>query len=884
MAESVRERFRRLEPLLDRALELDGAAREAFLADCATRHPDLIGHLRRALAEDESALPGLGSLAAEAVARQSTDRHNLRAGPWRLVERLGRGGMGTVYLAERADGAFDKRVAIKLLRGQDHLRFKQHLERERQVLARLDHPAIARLVDGGVLPDGQPYLVMELAAGEELHDWVAAHSPSLERRLRVFLEVCAAVGEAHSHLIVHRDLKPSNIRVDGNDRVKLLDFGIAKFLSDEGRPADTRHLALTPAYAAPEQLQGGTVTTRTDIYALGALLHLLLSGRSPHPPFDGNWPALVEAVCGRDCPPASVAAAEGGANALPPRQLRGDLDAIVCRALARDPGARYASAEALAEDVRRHLDGRPVHARPRRWTYLFARWFQRNWVPASLGVALFVLLAGAAAVLGWQSQLFQRERNSALLEARRSEAVRDYLLLMFREAAEGAPQVQDLRARDLLERSASRIETTFGDDAVGRQEVLATLGELFVLLHDYAGAEPMLRRFVALDDGSAGPAARARVLTDLATVELRRGNPQPACEHAAQAVALVADGDGERLALAADALMVRGQCLRLTGDLDGSLAAYQRALDLHRSVLGDDNRRTATAENNLALGLMHAGRYPDAQLHFGRALATLETLGQADSDHAASMLNNLAALALFRGDLAEAEGYFARAIRVRETLGAESAAMSAVLSNYGRVLTLQNRLEAAAEPLARAETLSVRFTGEDSVDTALVRLAAGEHALAAEEWPRAAQLLAAARASLRQRLGEAHPYTARAGQAAGELAAARGDAAPALRELDAAVAVLEQAGPAAARSLAAALCSRAELRLAAGRREPAGEDAERCLALRSSLAGPTSWETAHAQALRDAARGSRDRTAAAKLAAVLGADHPRVLALNRLTR
>ena len=884
MSESVRARFRRLEPLLDRALELEGEEREAFIAECADSQPDLVAHLRRALAADEAALPGLGSLAAEAVRRDSTERHNLRAGPWQLVERLGRGGMGTVYLAERADGAFDKRVAIKLLRGQDDLRFKEHLERERQVLARLDHPSIARLVDGGVLPDGQPYLVMELAPGDELHTWLQAQSPSLERRLQVFLGICAAVGYAHSHLIVHRDLKPTNIRVDARDQPRLLDFGIAKLLDSEASRGDTRHLALTPEYAAPEQLQGGTVTTRTDIYALGALLHLLLTGRSPHPRFDGDWASLVAAVCElpRAAPSLAVAGAEASPLALPARRLRGDLDAIVLRALALEPAQRYGSAEALAEDVRRHLDGRAVHARPQRWTYLFARWFQRNWVPASLGLAAFVLLAGAALLLAWQSRIVASERDAAQREARRSEVVRDYLLLMFREAAEEAPEVQELRARELLERSASRVEAEFAGDPAARQQVLATLGELFVALHDYAGAEPMLRRFIALDDGSAGRAATARVLTDLGTVALRRGNPQEACDHASGALRMLEEGSADRRALAADALMVRGQCLRLTGDMEGSLAAYRQALERHHAVLGARNRRTASAENNLALGLLHAGRYPEAEQHFTSALEILETLGEVESDAAASMLNNLAALSLFRGELHAAEAHFARAIAVREAIGAESAAMAGLLSNYGRVLTLQHRLDQAGAALRRGEELSVRFTGEDSVDTALVRLAVVDHALAAGDAQRAATLLASARAVIDARLGVQHPYAARAAQAAGEVAAAQGNRVAARAGFDRAVTVLEGGGSPLARYLAAALCARAEFALATDARAAAATDAERCLALRRDLAGPTSWETAHAQALLDAAHGSSDRSAIAKVAAVLGERHPKVLALNRM--
>ena len=421
MSDSLRERFRRLEPLLDHALELDGAARAAYVASCAREHPDLAEHLRRALDAEQTTLPGLGSLAAAAVRRDSTNRHNLRVGPWQLLERIGRGGMGSVYRARRADGAFDKEVAVKLLRGGDQLRFKQELEDERRLLARLEHPAIVRLLDGGVLPDGHPWLVMELADGPDLAEWIRHERPALARRLAVFLQLCAAVGHAHSHLLVHRDLKPGNIRIAPGDRAKLLDFGIARLLDRDTGEARTRNLVLTPEFAAPEQLDGGTVSTRTDLYALGALLYLLLAGRAPHAGFDGNWPAWIARVTGSDPPPPSATSGEHG---LPPRVLRGDLDAIVLRALARDPQARYPAADALAEDLRRHLDGRAVQARAGGWWYRFGRWFQRNWLAAGLGLAAFLLLAIATVVLALTAARLAGERDAALRAAAAAQAER----------------------------------------------------------------------------------------------------------------------------------------------------------------------------------------------------------------------------------------------------------------------------------------------------------------------------------------------------------------------------------------------------------------------------------------------------------------------------
>lgn len=390
-------RFQRLEPLIDRALELEDGQREQFLALLAEIHPDLIEDLRRVLLP-EAGLPELGGL-AHAVARdRTTHRGGLRVGSWRLLEKIGQGGMGTVYRAERADGAFEKQVAIKLLRGGD-ARFRQQLERERALLARLDHPGIARLIDGGVLQDDQPWLAMELAAGEDLGAWLRRVRPSLALRLEVFLSVCAAVSHAHAGQVVHRDLKPGNIRVTDDGVVKLLDFGIARLVSPDQLVVGTRQVAVTPEYAAPEQLLGEPITTRVDVHALGALLYLLLTGQQARPRFGGNWVGYLEQI--RDHPPVppSQAATSKPALAVPASSLRGDLDAIVAKAMAWEPTRRYASVADLGADIRRHLAGEPVLAHARTWRYRCSKWWRRYWPLGLLLVAFLLVLGATVAVM-----------------------------------------------------------------------------------------------------------------------------------------------------------------------------------------------------------------------------------------------------------------------------------------------------------------------------------------------------------------------------------------------------------------------------------------------------------------------------------------------------
>lgn len=345
-------RFKRLEPLLDRALELNGAVREQFLALCAEIHPDLIVDLRRALAPPIDVLPDIGAVAASASAAPATDRRGLIVGNWRLIERLGRGGMSTVYRAEcLLPPALQ--AAVKLLRGAD-LAHRDLFERERGLLARLAHPGIARLLDGGGGRDSQPYLVLEIAHGLDLDDWLMQVQPDLPRRLAVLVQIADAVAYAHRSGVMHRDLKPSNVRVDISDRIKLLDFGIGKSL--DATPGATRFHALTPNWAAPEQLLGQATTTATDVYALGALLYLMLTGHGPHPPFTGDWAALVESATQRMPVPPSRVALHDPDTAIRYARRPSALDALASGALEVDPMRRPRSAQAFAEALQACVD------------------------------------------------------------------------------------------------------------------------------------------------------------------------------------------------------------------------------------------------------------------------------------------------------------------------------------------------------------------------------------------------------------------------------------------------------------------------------------------------------------------------------------------------
>ncbi|MFI4954228.1 MAG: serine/threonine-protein kinase, partial [Burkholderiales bacterium] len=379
-----------------------------------------------------------------------------RVGPWQLIAELGRGGMGVVWLAERADGQFEQRAALKLIkRGMDSAAVLARFRRERQILARLEHPHIARLLDGGIADDGLPYFAMEYVQGLPLLRYAAQKNLGLEERIRLFLDICSAVQFAHRQLVVHLDLKPSNVLVTADGTAKLLDFGIAKLFSAEIDDAtwtgDGQNRPLTPAYAAPEQLGGAAVSTATDVYALGAILYELLTSRRPHDLGDAPTREEIRKLLEATSPPLPSKRAPIDAP-VPAKRLRGDLDTVVLTALKREPERRYATVYALVVDLRSYLDGRPIAARRDSVVYRSGKFLGRHRLGAALtGIALVGLFATAIAAL-W-------EAGRAREQARQAETVTGFLIDIFRVAdPKGAPGGARLSAVDVLDAGAQRVD------------------------------------------------------------------------------------------------------------------------------------------------------------------------------------------------------------------------------------------------------------------------------------------------------------------------------------------------------------------------------------------------------------------------------------------
>jgi serine/threonine-protein kinase len=612
------ERFRRQREWFDRALDAaDGdGGRAAVLAACRAEDPALADDVARLLethakVERSRTAPAL-NLAARALDAAAGPAAGSRAGAYRLEELIGAGGMGRVFRATRADGLIEQEVAIKLLRREAlNPALLRRFSVERQVLASLDHPGIARLLDAATLDDGTPYVVMELVRGEPLARWCDARRLSVEERLRLFQRVLDAVAHAHRSLVVHRDLKSSNILVDAQGNPKLLDFGIAKPISAApGESTTTAERFFTPSSAAPEQIRGDPATVGVDVYALGVLLHELLCGK---PPFqvDGLSPGQVEQLILRVPPPPMsarladddlpLARARGGMGleALR-RRLRDDLDPVVERCLRKDARDRYASVEQLAADIGNALAGRPVEARAGRRWYRLRKFVRRNLAAVALASGVAFLAAAALTVIVRQSIQVAAERDRATLERDRARQAVNLLKRAFEAADPSQTGGSQVTARQVLTAARPEMELTLERQPELYAELAGTVAEVELSLGLSREARELADR-AARVAGAADvePQRRAQLLVLAARAAIRTG------EHDAAHALL-----GEAAAIAPETVelrVTRGILHSQQGRYDDSVAELRTAVDA-MSAAGPGDAIALLARRSLADALRLAGR------------------------------------------------------------------------------------------------------------------------------------------------------------------------------------------------------------------------------------------------------------------------------------
>lgn len=667
------ERWRIVGPYLDRALDLPVEDRAAWLAALVAEDAAMAADVK-ALLEQHDVLSQEGFLAGEPASLPAqTTLAGLAVGAYTLVAPLGQGGMGQVWLAERNDGRFEGRAAVKLLNasliGRDgEARFK----REGSVLARLRHPHIAQLIDAGVSPMGQPYIVLEHVDGERIDRYCDAANLGIEPRLRLFLDVLTAVAFAHANLIVHRDLKPPNVLVAKDGQVKLLDFGIAKLLEPEGEGAAAMTLtregesALTPEYAAPEQLTGGPITTATDVYALGVVLYVLLTGQ--HPTGQGATAASewIKAVVETEPPRPSdgvITAAplsretlkeNAARRATNPeklrRRLKGDLDNIVAKTLKKQPGERYPSVESLADDLRRYLNNEPVSARADSLAYRGAKFVRRNrGGVAAAGLVLAVVLAGTAGI-AWQAREARIQRDEVRTQLARATATNEFTSFLLSVAA---PAGKKFNVSELLAQGEILIEKQFaGNDAL-KAEMLVTLGERYIETENWDKATSVLERAVGLANRGTDPALQARASCPLALLKILNGDAPGAEAMMQKALAGLPD-EPQYTLQRANCLVVYSQFGFMTGDAESMIARASTAMTLMGEAPFVTTLNRITAESALAYGYFLAHQSRKADETYAKIMTALEAAGVERTVLAADILNNWG-LVHFEGDVAKAE-------------------------------------------------------------------------------------------------------------------------------------------------------------------------------------------------------------------------------------
>lgn len=853
------ERWSQVEAAFEAVVDRPSVERSELLARLCGGDAELLREVEGLLAADAEARGFLEPAPASAArSRDAVSPPVLRVGPYRVLDKIGEGGMSSVYAAAREDEAYEKRVAVKFFRPElESPALAQRFRVERQILANLDHPYIARLLDGSSTPEGVPYLIMDYVEGQPIDEYCDGRRLSVEARLELFRKVCTAVQYAHANLVVHRDVKPSNILVRSDGEPKLLDFGIAKLLSPGAAPPHaepTRQGAyvMTPEYASPEQARGEAVTTAADVYSLGVLLYRLLTGLLPYDVENRPLPEILRVVCEEEPARPSAravglgpeaAATRGATPRALARRLAGDLDTIVLKALRKEPERRYASVEQLSEDVRRHLEGLPVTARPDTMAYRTAKFARRH----RLGVAMATLAVLAAAAFVGTLVVQSIRLKDALA---RAEAVTRFLKETLGSANPYGGIGKDVTLVEVLQRSVGRIDASLAHEPETAATVRATLGVTFRDLARYAEAQPLLEQALATRRrllGSAHPAV-AESLIDLGellsqTTELKRAEGL-----FREAVAIERSRFGADGLKTAEALGGLGSVLRKQGDYAQAETVYREALGIRQRRLPPDDAKVAQSLRMLGAVLHDRGDYKAAEPLAKQALEIVRRTLPADSAEITFALRDYAVLLTDEGDFAGAEPLFREVLaRQREKLGEEHTIVAESLTNVARVVFERGDVKQAAELQRQALSIFVKLLGEDNIYVARSAMNLGIMLTQLDQLGPAREQLEKALAISRKAWGPVHQHTAIVLENLGYLSSVEGNNPEAERYFKEAWEMMRATVGETHPESVNSLTSLASVVWQEGRREEAGALLKQALGLYAGMKSPNPFYVAVCQ-------------------------------------
>ncbi len=885
--------LRSMNQLLEMALALPEQEREQWLQtlppDKLAFAPLLRALLARASIETDTFMRRPVAAPFEDVGHADGlhDSAGQLVGPYRLIRELGAGGMSIVWLAERADGALQREVALKLPRAGWSAGLAERMARERDILAALEHPNIARLYDAGVTSSGRPYLAMEFVDGQPIDQFAGARNLTVEARLRLFLQVAQAVAHAHARLVVHRDLKPTNILVTHAGDVRLLDFGVAKLLEgDTTRDTKLTQLSgrvLTPDYASPEQIRGEPLTVGSDVYSLGVVLYELVTGQRPYKLKRDSAAALEEAITDADVPPAST---QVSGDLRLARQLRGDIDTVLAKALRKDPARRYPSVEALAADLQRHLDGEAVLAQPRSRAYHIAKFVRRHRLPIAAASAVATALIAGAGVALWQAREATRQSEAARSRLAQLEASIDFMSMVL---TEGPQAGEALTLEELVKRSESMADTFRTGNPVERAIAADAVADWHISYGGYDRAEKLLTR--TLEALTAG--------VEPAVVTLLRCKRAHAMASLGKVDAAIVDLDAGIAAskndpsIASYCLHQRARVARTLNDASGALRYVQEAQRLFDAAGRTSVHTRALLTAELAYALSLNGRPVEAHERYGTAVGLLASAGRAEGASAVSVYNNWAIALLNAGDPQGALEKFDHSMEISARRSTTGNVPVYVVSNRAVALRALGRFDEAIEAheravlVARVEHNTIfevhALAGQGLALHALGRLnEAQQHLDAAGDVRRRSVLPADHPATLRARIAQAMVW-----QSQGRLR----DADEALAEVQARHARLQLKVAATVQPL----ILRAEIAIAEGRLDDAQRLAEQALAVARETQGDFEYSsiTGHAwltMARVHQARGAMEPARAAcqrareHLVRTVGALHPHAQEAAQLAR
>jgi eukaryotic-like serine/threonine-protein kinase len=783
---------RSLDEIVRQALSLAPEDRVAFVREACAADEVLFDSVTREVANSGNSWADLNSGSnidlspPEAVPGE-------RIGPYRIVRTLGEGGMGAVFLAERADGQFEQQVAIKLVRrGLLSKQVQNRLRIERQILATLDHPNIAKLLDGGASSEGTPYIVMEYIDGVPIDVYCDRNSLTLEDRLRLFCTVCSAVHSAHQNLIVHRDLKPSNILVTQSGIPKLLDFGIAKLLDDRHMmqtlavtQADVR--LMTPDHASPEQVRGDPITTASDVYVLAILLYELLTGMKPFARMT-RLADLERAICEQTpvLPSAALTAsakvpeseladiAARRRTTLPRlrRQLRGDLDKIILTGLRKEPERRYSSVEQFSADIERFLQGRPVAAQADAWTYRTAKFVRRHFIVVGLSMVFVLSLIAFSIATYVQYVRIQQERDIAAqqrsvaeLQRARAENVSAFMTELFQLSDPSEARGNEVRVREILDRGAARISTELRSQPELQATLMETMGKVYLNLGLNREAAPLIERSLEVRRRLFGPMhdSVAQSLNSLAWLQRNSGNLDNALKSSQEALEISRKLHGDASLEGALQLQNLGILHYVRGESDRAEPLLRESLAMYNRIEGPDSPKSTSVLDMLGRIAQSRGQIVEAEKLLSRAL--LIQANNSGNDHPLTIerLHNLATVIQSKGDHETAERQFREVIALCDrVLGPSNQLTADARGNLAYTLQSLGRLEEATRYYDESLELNRKWRGENHYRVAYDLASLGMLEMDRKRLPQAEQRLREALVIYRKSLPSTHPYIASA--------------------------------------------------------------------------------------------------------------------------